>query len=80
MTEPLDEKLYGLGLAELKTEGAAIPYDRYGPPPGPYVPPTRLQRLKTALGKLGRRLRELPERLWWASFGGDSRDDYDGGW
>jgi hypothetical protein len=56
----------GLGLAPLKTEGAALPYD---PGAGPGVPLTRWGRVQRRLGKLRERLRYLPHRLWWAAFG-----------
>lgn len=57
--DDIEVKLYGpgmLGLASLKTEGAAMPYD------STYVPPTKWQRLRM-------RLRRLPSRIWWAVFG-----------
>ena len=56
---PVEAKLTGpgmLGLASLKTEGEAMPYDTT------YVPPTKWQRLRM-------RLRRLPSRVWWAVFG-----------
>jgi hypothetical protein len=67
MSEPIDEKLYGyLGLAPLKTEGEALPYDRGA---GPGVPLTRWGRIKHRVGKVRERIRYIPTRLWWAVFG-----------
>jgi hypothetical protein len=56
----------GLGLAHLKTEGVAMPYD---PGAGPGRPLTRRERLAQRLEAIRDRLRWLPTRLWWAVFG-----------
>lgn len=56
----------GLGLAPLKTEGEALPYDRGA---GPGRPLTLWEDLLCRLEAVRRRLRWLPHRLWWAAFG-----------
>lgn len=55
----------GFGLAEIKTEGARIPYD----PDATYRP-----RKRRWLPALRKRLRYLPDRVWWAFFGGTYYD------
>jgi hypothetical protein len=74
-TPPMPEPTFfgpgTFGLAPVKSEGATIAYDLDA---GPGLPLTRLQRLRRRLGKVGDRLRWLPQRLWWAAFGSDYYD------
>jgi hypothetical protein len=65
MSLPYEPKT-GLGLAQLKTEGAAIAYD---PGAGPGKPLTRWGHRARLARAVLRRLRWLPTRLAWAIFG-----------
>jgi hypothetical protein len=56
----------GFGLAPVKEEGAAMPFD---PGAGPGVPLTWWGRFAHRAGKVRERLRYLPGRVWWAFFG-----------
>jgi hypothetical protein len=61
----------GFGLAPLKTEGEALPYDLGA---GPGVPLTRWGRVLHRVEIVRERLRYLPGRVWWALFGGTYYD------